>query len=249
MRIGGFGKLTLQDYPGHVAAIGFTTGCQLRCPYCHNAELVLTNQLDSGAEQAKALEFLAYLEQRKNRLDGVVISGGEPLLQPDLADFLHQIKAFGLAIKLDTNGLLTGRLRELIDRNLVDYVALDYKNCRETFARTVGLSEPEQQATAQGYYDSWQTSLSYLRECQVSYELRTTVVRELHPIDALEGMAGAIRAAADGGEHWFLQTFAKSGPLICNYLPDSTSLSAYSSQEMESIRRRLMQQAPGVQCR
>lgn len=248
MQLGGYQKLTVQDYPGRLAAICFTIGCQLRCPYCHNAELVL-DQSGGFAGEAVAFEFLAYLEQRRGMLDGVVVTGGEPLLQADLADFLLQIKALGLAVKLDTNGLLPERLSCLLDRGLIDYVALDYKHDRAGLAATIGMGEPEQQAAVESHYNSWQASLTCLREHRVPYELRTTVVRELHTLAALRRMADAIRAAACAPESWFLQQFVRRGPIMRDHLGSQVSLSAYSAAEMELIVRELQQQTPGVQLR
>jgi pyruvate formate lyase activating enzyme len=250
MRLGGYMKLTLQDYPGSVAAICFTNACQLRCPYCHNAELVLSNvQRDNKAEEKTSHEFLYYLEQRRFQLDGVVISGGEPLLQHDIQDFLHKIKSLGLKIKLDTNGLLPEKLGELISHGLVDYVALDYKNCREHFAETVGLSNFEDQEIIDDCLNNWKTSLNCLRKNKIPYELRTTVVRELHPLYALIGMAESIRMKAARQEPWFLQSFFRKGQLMYNYTNQDITLSAYSIEEMEEIKQELKKIIPYIQLR
>lgn len=250
MKLRGYMKLTLQDYPGHVAAMCFTGGCQLRCPYCHNAELVLSNGQGNHADGEKtAITFLSYLEQRKLQLDGVVVSGGEPLLQQDIQDFLDKIKKLGLAVKLDTNGLLPNRLKELIRYGLVDYAALDYKNCKEHFAKTVGLDKPESQAIADSYYNSWRASLDCLRESQIPYELRTTVVRELHPLNVLMQMAESICKERNRNEHWFLQSFLKNRPIMCDYEDQKILLSAYSNEEMEEIKQALQRIAPGTQLR
>jgi pyruvate formate lyase activating enzyme len=248
MKLSGYMKLTLQDYPGFVAAMCFTSGCQLRCPYCHNAEIVLSNnQRNYTDREKKAVEFLSYLEQRKLQLDGVVVSGGEPLLQYDISDFLYKIKKMRLAVKLDTNGLIPDRLKELI--RLIDYVALDYKNCKEYFAETVGLSSIENQEVIDIYYNNWRTSLNYLRENSVPYELRTTVVRELHPISVLIHMAESIYKESNQPERWFLQSFLRSGQLMCDYTNQNTRLSSYSNEEMEEIMQELLRIASCIQLR
>lgn len=250
MQLGGYMKLTLQDYPGRVAAMCFTRSCQLRCPYCHNAELVLSNGQNSNVEGERlTLTFLSYLEKRKCQLDGVVVSGGEPLLQDDIQGFLHNIKEMGLEVKLDTNGLLPNKLRELIDNGLVDYVALDYKNNRENLAETVGLSRSEHQTIADSYYNAWRASLNCLRENRVPYELRTTVVRELHSIEVLLLMAESLHYGKNSQERWFLQSFVRKGPIMCDYTNNKTKISAYSNEEMDEIRRELLRLVPGIQLR
>lgn len=250
MQLGGYMRLTLQDYPGSVAAMCFTSGCQLRCPYCHNPELVLadTEELNNDGEKT-ADAFLCYLEKRRLQLDGVVISGGEPLLQPDIQDFLYKIKGLGLRVKLDTNGLLPDRLVELISCGLVDYVALDYKNCKEHFVETVGLSNSGNQTITDDYLNNWKTSLNCLRKRNIPYELRTTVVRELHPLYALIRMAEYISKEAPPGERWFLQSFFRNGQLMYDYTNQNIAFSAYSIREMEEIMRKLKKTAPYIQLR
>jgi len=251
MRIGGYSKLTLQDYPGQVAAICFTVGCQLRCPYCHNAELALSDEVNNnaGAEDLTA-EFLSYLEKRKEQLDGVVISGGEPLLQNDLQDFLFAIKKMGLKVKLDTNGFLSEKLKKIIDLKLADYVALDFKNCRQYLAETVGWSEPERQGVIDTYYNNWLESLANLRKNNIPFELRTTVVRELHSFEALQQMATTICDGECSREPWFLQSFVKNRGILCDVTKKgNTDLSSYSGGEMEAMRLVLLQQVPAIQCR
>ena len=125
MRILGLQKLSLVDFPGKVAATVFTGGCDLRCPFCHNAPLVLPGRGTSALDAGGVLDFLA---SRRGLLDGVVLSGGEPLLQPDAADFLAEVKAMGFAVKLDTNGCHPDALADILDRRLADYVAMDIKN-------------------------------------------------------------------------------------------------------------------------
>ena len=135
MIIGGFQKMTVQDFPGKVACIIFTHGCNFRCPFCHNASLVT-----QACEEVKQEEIFAYLNKRKGILDGVCISGGEPFVQGDkLFDFMKKIKEMGFLIKLDTNGYFPDRLKYAIDNGLVDYVAMDIKNCPDKYAMTAGV--------------------------------------------------------------------------------------------------------------
>ena len=137
MQIAGFQKLTALDYPNHVACIVFTKGCNFRCPFCHNASLVThTEDAQAFSEQ----EILEYLEKRKGILDGVVITGGEPLIQNDIEDFLKKVKKLGYDIKLDTNGTFPERMISLVNSGLVDYVAMDIKNSKEKYCETVGVN-------------------------------------------------------------------------------------------------------------
>ena len=135
MEIKGLQKTTLLDYPEKLAATVFTGGCNFRCPFCHNASLVLSpNESDKILEE----EFFSYLSKRKGVLDGVCVTGGEPLLSYDIKDFIQKIKDLGLSVKLDTNGSFPDKLEELLDSGLVDYVAMDIKNCKEKYALTAG---------------------------------------------------------------------------------------------------------------
>jgi pyruvate formate lyase activating enzyme len=253
LRLGGYEKLTLQDYPGYVAAICFTSGCQLRCPYCHNAGLVLANaQTSDMDEKAPETEFLSYVQQRRNLLTAVVVSGGEPLLHSDILDFLRVLQGLGLKVKLDTNGLSPRRLQDALEQGLVDYVALDFKNCKKYWAQTVGLPASTEQRTVDGLYENWQSSLALLRRGQVPYEIRTTVVRELHPYAALKEMAELIAFAGSGQEEqWFLQPFAKNGPVINDFLEkgERASLSSYVDGEMKEIQQQLKILVPGIRLR
>ena len=138
MKISGLQKMTLLDFPGKVACTLFTGGCNLRCPFCHNGGLVRTPAQHPNAEA----EVLSYLSRRQGILDGVCITGGEPLMQPDIVDFVKKIKALGLAVKIDTNGTYPERLRVLIEAGLVDYVAMDIKNAKSKYAATCGVGNP-----------------------------------------------------------------------------------------------------------
>lgn len=252
MHIAGYQKLSLQDYPKKVAAICFVAGCQLRCAYCHNAELIFKDsKINSDTPCNQAKEFLHYLEKRKSCLEGVVISGGEPLLQTEIVRFTKKIKGMGLQIKLDTNGLLPGRLKDLLERRLIDYVALDYKNCSQFWNETVGLHQSEAQKVNQ--IDKWYQSLSMLRNVNIPYEIRTTVVKQLHPPEALTQMAKTLSATANNKtEKWFLQSFKRSGKILREYKAEyenKEAFEAYSPQEMQQRIEHIKRYVPGVKLR
>ena len=215
MLIKGFQKTTLLDYPGKVASTIFTGGCNLRCPFCHNAGLVLN---PNDTETIDTDTVLSYLQKRKGILDGVCITGGEPMLQPDLIPFLQKLRAMGYAIKLDTNGTYPERLRELIDKGLIDYVAMDLKNTSEKYAVTCGLDSMP---------CGIEQSIDLLLGNRIDYEFRTTVVREFHTADDIENMARRIQ----GAKKYFLQGFIDSGNLI------SQNCSGYSPKEMLFLLR------------
>ena len=196
MRIGGLAKMTLLDFPGRLACTVFTEGCNLRCPFCHNASLV------SGTADGISVDaLLSFLKKRQGMLEGVCLTGGEPLCQPDLADLIRAIRDLGYAVKLDTNGTNPRALESLIGEGLLDYVAMDIKNSREKYAMTVGL--PTMPA---GVSDC----VALLLEGRVAYEFRTTVVEELHEPADFAAIGEWIR----GAERYFLQMFRDSGDLL-----------------------------------
>ena len=199
MRICGLQKLSLLDFPGKFAATVFTGGCNLRCGFCHNASLV--THADKTPEISVS-EVLAFLQTRVGKLDGVCVSGGEPLLQADLADFLRAVRALGFAVKLDTNGCFPDRLAALLDEKLLDYVAMDVKNSPEKYPLTVGIPDFDVAPVLK--------SAALLKNSGVPYEFRTTLVGTLHePAD----MAG-IGRIIDGVPVYYLQTFEDSGDLV-----------------------------------
>ena len=199
VKIGGFQKLTLLDYPGKVACLVFTKGCNLRCPFCHNASLV-THTQDAGDVTQE--EILSYLQKRKGLLDGVCITGGEPLMQKGIEEFIAKVKELGYSVKLDTNGTFPDKLRELLDKKLVDYVAMDIKNCKEKYPATTGI---------QGFgLESVEKSLAVLKESGVEYELRTTVTDELHTPEDI----GKIALWIKDTQKYFIQNFKDSGDII-----------------------------------
>ena len=201
MKFGGLQKLTLLDYPEHVACTIFTIGCNFRCPFCHNNSLVIgrSESIDTLSEH----EVIEFLTKRKNVLEGVCITGGEPLLQNGIVEFIKQVKALGYKVKLDTNGAFPDRLREIVEAQLVDYVAMDVKNSRELYAKTVGCGVD---------IDAICASVEYLKSGVVDYEFRTTVTGSFHTENSIEQTAKWLQ----GAKRWYLQQFVDSGDLIDN---------------------------------
>jgi pyruvate formate lyase activating enzyme len=215
MRIAGIQKTTLLDYPGLVACTVFTGGCNFRCPFCHNASLVLPRQCEGDGEEA---ETLAFLRKRRRLLDGVVVSGGEPLLQDGLEEFLRAVRELGYRIKLDTNGSFPDRLRALVEQGLVDRVAMDVKNAPERYAETAGTALLDISAV--------EKSKRFLLEGHVDYEFRTTVVRGLHTQESLLAAARWI----EGAREYYLQQYRDSGDVL---RPEG--LGAFSDEEMRAL--------------
>ncbi len=231
MVFAGIQKLSLLDYPGRVACTLFTMGCNFRCPWCHNAGLVLPEQLPEGVLDGQ--EVLDFLRKRQGVLDGVAVTGGEPLLHAErLAAFLPEVKALGYQVKLDTNGSFPDALRMLVDRGLVDRVAMDVKNSPSRYGETIGLHGRVPAAV--------ERSRDFLLSGQVDYEFRTTVVKGLHTEESLLEAAEWIR----GASVWYLQQFKDSGALI-----DGTGLSAFSEAEMTHFRDVLRGVIPAVELR
>lgn len=199
MVIKGFQKLTLLDYPGKMACTVFTSGCNMRCPFCHNSRLVVD---PSSEDEFTVDEILSYLKKRQGILDGVALTGGEPLLHKDIDMFMEQVRTLGFSVKLDTNGTFPDRLKDLVGRGLIDYVAMDIKNTPELYPETVGV----------GGFDitNIKESISFLLEGNVDYEFRTTVVRELHSVFSMEGIGKMI----EGAKRHYIQAFVDSGELI-----------------------------------
>lgn len=224
MRLGGVQKLTLLDFPEHVACTVFTLGCNLRCPFCHNASLVVPERAlpDEMPEEA----FFAFLENRKKVLDGVAITGGEPLLQPDIVEFIRKIRDMGFAVKLDTNGTLPRVLKTILDEHLVDYVAMDIKNSPARYAETVGVPGFDVKKIEE--------SLALLRASGVPFELRTTVVAELHDETAIQDIGAWIQ----GDQKYFLQSFTDSGDIL------QSGFSAHTPAKMREFQGILAPDVP-----
>lgn len=227
MYIEGLQKLTLLDYPEKMACTVFTHGCNFRCPFCHNASLVV-----EGASQRISIDELKeFFQKRKGILDGVCITGGEPLLQKDIKEFIELIKSYGYLVKLDTNGSYPEKLKELVNAGVLDYVAMDVKAPPEKYPILTGVDGFD--------ITPINESICFLKEGKVPYEFRTTVVKEFHePQDFVK-----IGEWIKGCEKYYLQQFVDSGDVI------SGGLSAYSSEEMEEIRQKILPLVPVAQLR
>ena len=221
LRVSGLQKLTLLDYPGHVACTVFTAGCNFRCPFCHNAPLVLPERMQGDEDGSGTV--LAFLKKRQGILDGVAVTGGEPLLHKDMGDFLRKIKDLGYAVKLDTNGSFPRRLRELVEAGLVDRVAVDIKNSPTLYAKTVGVPGFDPGPVEE--------TKNYLLSGVVEYEFRTTVVKGLHTRESLVEAAKWIAGAKE------------------YYLIAIEGLSAFTGEEMHALADAVRPYVPSVQVR
>ena len=199
VRFYGLQKLTLLDYPGMMAATVFTGGCNFRCPFCHNRSLVFLNE-NNG--EISSDDILSYLKIRSKILDGVCISGGEPLLHKGIGNFIRQVKDLGLKVKLDTNGSNFEAMKKLIEDGLIDYVAMDIKNHPKKYSETIGLETFDLKAI--------EKSKNYLLEDHVDYEFRTTVVRQFHTVSDFEKIGRWI----EGAKNYYLQNFEDHGSCI-----------------------------------
>ena len=225
MVISGLQKLTLLDYPGHTACTVFTPYCNWRCPFCHNAALVLRPEEQPAMDEE---EIFSFLRRRKGLLDGVAVTGGEPTLHKDLPGFLRRVKDMGFAVKLDTNGTHPAVLRTVLAEGLADYVAMDIKAGRDNYPAVTGTLRPGLAAVEE--------SAELLRHSGVEHEFRTTVVRELHSDADFEDIARWLA----GEKRYFLQAFKDSGDIL------SEGYGACTRPEMErflAIVRRTMPSA------
>lgn len=231
MKIMGLQKLTLLDYPGKIAACLFLGGCDMACPYCHNAEL-----LDVGAKEYMSRgEFFEFLKGRRGFLDGVCVSGGEPLINKDLKDFLKEIKDMGFLIKLDTNGSRPDHLKKILDSGLINYLAMDIKNDKAGYDRTAGKKVD---------IEKIDRSISLIMEKGLedpdfSYEFRTTVTKKLHSEQAFENIAKWVR----GAEAYYLQAYQ-----ISTFVPDK-DLGTPSEKELETYKTILEKEIKKVEIR
>ncbi len=235
MKIAGLQKLTLLDYPGKTAATIFTPGCNFRCPFCHNAELVFGSS-DTPSQNIAFLseeDLFSFFTKRQGLLDGVCITGGEPTLQPDLEQFCQRIKTLGFLVKLDTNGSNPGVVEHLISAGLVDHVALDVKNAPSHYARTVGVRSFATKRI--------ESTMKLLLEGSLPFEFRTTIVREFHPQEALIDLAQWIASLAAQSKKplekvpWFLQQFVDSETVLVG----QEKLHAWNTHEAEALLPKL----------
>ena len=214
MQIFGFNKTTLLDFPEHVACTVFTGGCNFRCPFCQNGDLVLHGVSLPVLDEE---EVFGVLRKRKGILTGVCVTGGEPTLQRDLDVFLSRVKELGYLVKLDSNGYRPEVLQSLRERGLVDYFAMDIKSTPENYARTAGVKELDMGLIRE--------SVDFIRSCGLDYEFRTTVVRELHS----SGDFLSIGEWLKGCKAYFLQSYVESEGVICK------EFSSYSKEELEEF--------------
>lgn len=199
MILGGLQKTTLIDYPGKIAATVFTAGCSFRCPFCHNPELVLSGWENQGAISEKV--FFEFLRKRKNNLDGICITGGEPAIQPDIIKFIRKIKKLGFLVKLDTNGTRPDILKKLFEEKLLDFVAMDIKNLLVNYAKACG-TKPDKTRI--------KLSAELIRNSGVDYEFRTTVVPGIHQAKDFQQIGEWL----NGSKKYVLQIFQDQGKIL-----------------------------------
>ena len=228
MIIKGLQKLTLLDYPEHTACTVFTGGCNLRCPFCHNASLALN---PASVDEIDEEKFFSFLRKRKGILDGVCITGGEPLINTDIENFMLRIKQLGFKVKIDTNGTLPVRLKSVVENGLADYVAVDIKNSKKLYEITVGVS----------YFNTSpvEKTVDYLMSGNIPYEFRTTVTRTFHTENSMRELSEWIK----GAKRYFLQNFVNSGDLI------NPQIEGYSLEEMQKMLDIVKPNIPSAQIR
>ena len=227
MIIGGMRKLSTLDYPTKLCVTVFTEGCNFRCPFCHNSALVL-----GSGEKLTENDIFSFLAKRKGIIDGVCLTGGEPLMQPysEVASFLEKVKTEGFLVKLDTNGAFPEKLVSLIKSHLVDYVAMDIKNSPQMYGKTTGI-DLDIEAIGE--------SVAILMNGNVDFEFRTTVVRELHSVQNMVEIGKWL----SGNEKYFLQMFVPSENVLCD------GLTPYSKDELEELRQAVLPYVPNAKLR
>ncbi len=216
MIIDGFEQLTLLDYPEHLACMIFTRGCNFKCPYCQNSSLIRYNKEPGKFSEEEILEFL---NTRKGKLEGIVISGGEPTIQKGLVDFIKKVKELGFLVKLDTNGSNPKVLKELLDNNLVDYIAMDIKN---------DLEDYEQVTDCKVNIKAIKESINLISNSKIDYEFRTTIMKECHKLSNLKKIIELIK-----NNKYYIQNFEVSDDVI------NKSLSSFSTEELKGIENEL----------
>ena len=229
MNINGIQKMTLIDFPGKVACTLFAGGCNFRCPFCHNAGLVIN---PGASESISEDEIFDFLKKRINLLDGVCITGGEPLLQKDIIRLTGEIKKLGYAVKIDTNGAFPERLKELVKSGNIDYVAMDIKNAPLKYAQTVGVDDD--------FLPAVKESVDYLKSGVIGFEFRTTAVRQFHTPDDFDEMGKWIQSPHT---KWYLQNFCDSGNII------GVGLSGFERCELEQFLDIMKKYVPNSELR
>lgn len=225
MRIAGFQKLTLLDYPGKVSCILFTQGCNFKCPYCHNSGLIGHENEELISEE----EIFSYLNKRKGILEGVVISGGEPTVQSDLTFFIQRVKDMGFLVKLDTNGSNPDLLEELVRDNLVDYVAMDIKNVLTKYKDVCGVN---------ANVDRLKRSINLLKTSSIDHEFRTTIIKNIHDIDRIFEICSYV-----DGDNMYLQNFEQSENVL------GKDLEPFTKEELIEINKKVKGKYSNVKVR
>lgn len=228
MKISGMQKLTLLDYPGKTACLLFTQGCNFRCPFCHNKDLLNNENNESIIDEREVFD---YLEKRKGLIDGVCISGGEPLLQEDIEEFISKVKQMGFCIKIDTNGSSPSKLKRLIDKNLIDYVAMDVKNDFLNYDKTSGVERLN--------IENIKRSIKIIEESNIEYEFRTTLVREFHKLGQLEKICEYLGPKAK----YYLQNYRDCNSVL------QMGLSGFEKEELLNMQNQLKITYPNVMVR
>ena len=224
MVISGFQKLTLVDYPGHTACILFTLGCNFKCPFCHNSDLIkCTNKSNIIDEQV----VFDYLDKRKGLIDGVCISGGEPLLQKNIEMFIKKIKEKGYKVKLDTNGSNPILLKKLIAENLINYVAMDVKNTFPKYDVTTGVSTS---------IENIKESILILKQSNIDHEFRTTIVKELHDLEDIKQILDYIGTDSK----FYIQNYRDCETVL------KKGLHGFNDSELLDIEKKLERKYPNV---
>ena len=215
MKISGFDKLTLLNYPDKVACTIFTSGCNLRCPFCHNSGLVTNNYNEISFDS-----IYEYLKKRVGILDGVCITGGEPLIHADIKDYIKKIKDLGYLVKIDTNGCNPKLLKELIDLKLVDYIAMDIKNIYSKYDITCGVKVN---------IDNIKKSISIIENSGIDYEFRTTIVKEFHSTQDIKEILSYISS----NSNYYIQNFKNSNDVF------NRNLSSFSEKELVEMKNKI----------
>ena len=224
MIVSGFQKLTLVDFPGHTACIIFTQGCNFKCPYCHNSELINCRNNSNKIDEQVLFD---YLDKRKGLIDGVVVSGGEPLLQKDIILFIKKIKEKGYKVKLDTNGSNPVALKELIENSLVDYVAMDVKNVFNKYDLTTGIKTN---------IENIKKSIEILKNSSIDYEFRTTIAKELHNLEDIKSILNYLGKNVK----YYIQNYRECDTVL------QKGLSSFSDSELLNIKESLEKIYPNV---
>ena len=225
MKIAGFQKLTLLDFPGKVACILFTQGCNFRCPYCQNSGLIGHENEELVSEE----EIFSYLNKRKGVIDGVVVSGGEPTVQPDLEAFMREIKDMGFLVKLDTNGSNPELIEKLIKDGVVDYIAMDIKNVLPLYISV---------ASVKASTEKLKRSIEIIKSSSIDHEFRTTIIKNIHDIDKMKEICSYV-----GGDKMYLQNFEQSENVL------GKNLESFSKEELIEISKVMKGNYPNVKVR